>query len=107
VNSKRSELVEVLREARAFLARPGNDFAWSSWDDASSALREIDDIIARIEVADMPDRSISQILFAPTGPIQEVSLSSGWGDEFLDLSSRFDAAIEQAYGTNVKKKQRG
>jgi hypothetical protein len=31
-------------------------------------------------------------LFAPTGPIQEVSLSSGWGDMFLELAKRMDAA---------------
>ena len=28
-----------------------------------------------------------------TGPIQEVALSSGWGDAFLDLADRFDAAM--------------
>jgi len=33
-------------------------------------------------------------LFAPTGPIQEVSLSSGWGQEFLELAERFDKEYE-------------
>jgi hypothetical protein len=32
------------------------------------------------------------ILFLPTGPMQEVSLSSGWGDEFVALADRFDRA---------------
>jgi hypothetical protein len=31
------------------------------------------------------------VLFAPTGPLQELSLSSGWADDFLKLASRFDA----------------
>jgi len=30
------------------------------------------------------------MLFAPTGPIQEISIENGWGDEFLNLSSNFD-----------------
>ena len=30
------------------------------------------------------------MLFLPTGPIQEVSLSSGWGDAFVALADRFD-----------------
>ena len=32
------------------------------------------------------------MLFLPTGPIQEVSLSSGWGDAFVALADRFDLA---------------
>ena len=101
MNSKHQKLVEVLREARQFLSRPDNDFAWSSWDDAPAALREIDGIIARIESGNIPKRSDIELLFLPTGPIQEVSVSSGWGQEFVELASRFDAAIECAYGADV------
>jgi hypothetical protein len=27
----------------------------------------------------------------PTGPLQELSLDSGWGAEFVDLADRFDS----------------
>jgi hypothetical protein len=37
------------------------------------------------------------VLFAPTGPVQEVSVSSGWGDEFLILANEFDAALAEVY----------
>jgi hypothetical protein len=92
-------LIQVLREARELLVRPDNDFTWSSWEDAEAALKEIDGILSRLESGDPPRRGGIEILFLPTGPIQEVSLSSGWGQEFVDLANRFDAAIEQAYGT--------
>jgi hypothetical protein len=82
-------------------SRPDNDFAWSSWKDAPAALSEIDGIIARIESGDMPERTAISVLFLPTGPIQEVSVSSGWGQEFLDLASRFDSAVARAYGGDV------
>ena len=36
-----------------------------------------------------------QVLFAPTGPVQEVSISSGWGEEFLTLASRFDTELSR------------
>jgi hypothetical protein len=101
MNSKPQRLIDVLREAREFLACPGNDYAWSSWEDAPAALREIDGIIARIESGDMPKRSNIELLFLPTGPIQEVSVSSGWGQEFIELANRFDAAIEGAYRADV------
>lgn len=81
-------LISVLREARGNLARPDNDVAWSSREGPDDALGELDGLIGLIgslEGGQLPPRLALTVLFAPTGPIQEVSLSSGWGDEFLVL----------------------
>jgi hypothetical protein len=93
--STTNELVEVLRETREFLARPDNNFIWSHWDGAADALREFDALVAQIESGDTSRRSDLELLFAPTGSIQEVSISSGWGEEFLTLSARLDAVIKR------------
>jgi len=85
------KLITILREARAFLAREGNDFSWSSWRDQAQANYEIDSIITKLENGSVPDM---RVLFAPTGPIQEVSLSSGWGHEFIELAEQFDKEYE-------------
>ncbi len=85
------KLINVLKEARALLALEGNDFSWSSWGDQYQAISEIDSIITELENGLVPDM---RVLFAPTGPIQEVSLSSGWGQEFLELAERFDKEYE-------------
>jgi hypothetical protein len=85
------KLIAILREARTFLALEGNDFSWSSWGDRNQAISEIDSIIRELEKGSVPDM---RILFVPTGPIQEVSLSSGWGNEFLELANRFDKEYE-------------
>jgi hypothetical protein len=90
------KLIDVLREARELLARPDNSFLWSSWDSCEDALRQVDGLITRIEAGDMPDRMDLTVLFAPTGDIQEVAESSGWGREFLALAERFDSAIGSA-----------
>ncbi|GAA1420702.1 hypothetical protein ACFQZ4_48050 [Catellatospora coxensis] len=84
-------LVIVLGEVRERLARPDNDFSWSSFMDADAALAEIDGLIVRVRAEGSVPFALS-VLFAPTGPIQEVALSSGWGDEFLALADRFDDA---------------
>jgi hypothetical protein len=86
-----------LRDARALLARPENDFAWSSWPAGTHAIRELDALIAHLEAGERPERLTLEVLFAQTGPIQEVSLSSGWAETFLALASRFDAALAKAY----------
>jgi hypothetical protein len=97
VDKARSELVLVLQEARLLLAQPGNDFAWSSWGSSEEALQELDAKIAAIEAGVLPDRLDLAVLFGPTGPIQEVSISSGWSLEFLNIVRRFDWAVERVY----------
>ena len=98
------KLIIVLQEARALLARPNNDFAWSSWNDASAALRELDGHITRLQAGELPSRADLDVLFLPTGPIQEVSVSSGWGGQFLALANRFDAAMRRLYGPHPRDK---
>lgn len=90
----RDDLLRVLRRTRERLARPDNNFLWSSWKDADAALREIDAAIAAIDAGGEIDLVNPRVLFAPAGPIQDVSASSGWGDAFLELSAQFDAAME-------------
>ena len=50
--------------------------------------------MAQINTGSLSDRADLTVLFAPTGPIQEVSLRSGWAEEFLMLAEEFDAALE-------------
>jgi hypothetical protein len=87
------ELIEILEEARFLLALPDNDFAWSSWEDGAAALSEVDILLEELKRGLLPQKHTLSVLFAPTGPIQEVSLSSGWGKSFLELAERFDTAL--------------
>jgi hypothetical protein len=88
----RVALANVLRSAAELLSLPDSDFAWSSWVDQAAAIAEIDAMLAVVESGELPDPTSLSTLFAPTGPIQEVSLSSGWADTFLKLAERYDRA---------------
>ncbi len=35
-----------------------------------------------------------KLLFLPTSDIQEISISSGWTERYLELSTRFDNALD-------------
>lgn len=90
-DQERSEVIEILDAARVLVARPGNDFSWSSWRDVEHALRELDGHLARLrEGGELRLGSMSS-LFAPTGPMQELATESGWGAVFGGLADRFDA----------------
>lgn len=91
----KDELISVLREAQTYLGRAKNSFDWSEWENAEQALRSVDSHIAAVERGDTSRLSDLALLFAPTGSIQEVSVSSDWGDEFLALAKRFDRALEK------------
>jgi hypothetical protein len=86
-------LISVLQETRTYLARKDNDFSLSSWQDQDQAITEIDSILNDLHNGSLQDIGT---LFAPTGPIQEVSSSSGWGDRFLELAEQFDEAYAMA-----------
>jgi hypothetical protein len=90
-------LKEVLRSAIELLSLPDNEFAWSSWRDKGAAIAEIEGILALVEAGELPERSSVSVLFAPTGPIQEVSISSGWGEAFLKLAERYDRAEQRLW----------
>jgi hypothetical protein len=96
-----TSLIDVLTRTRQLLLLPENDFAWSPWDDAEAAVRDIDRLIEVLREGKLPPRMDLGILFAPTGAIQEVSVSSGWDDEFIALSAQFDRAEERAYGRSA------
>jgi len=90
----KNELISVLRETESMLRKPDNDFVWSAWNGPEEAISGIESHITSIESGDFSRLSRLSLLYAPTGRIQEVSVSSGWGDAFLVLAERFDAALD-------------
>ena len=86
-------LLDIFYRARDLVALPNNDFAWSSWPNSDAALAEIDGIIAQLRRGELPDEMQMIMMFAPTGRMQELSMSSGWGNRFLQLASEFDIAV--------------
>lgn len=83
-------LILVLEAAIELLSLPDNDFCWSRWDDAAQAKGELLGMINMLNAGALPEKMSVSVLFAPTGPLQEVSLSSGWGEAFLRVASRYE-----------------
>ncbi len=88
------ELQYLMEELSVLLMLPETNFYLSHWNNAAEAKAEIQSYLS--EVADGNPAHLFQLrlLFAPGGPLQEVSLSSGWGDLFFDLAERLEAAIQ-------------
>ena len=89
-------LIAILRKTQELLSRKDNDFSWSSWKDDKEAISEIQTHLEKIERGDYSHLFDLEVSFAPTGAIQEVSLSSGWGDEYLAVAELFDEEVRRA-----------
>lgn len=83
-------LAHVLESAIELISIPDNDFCWSSWNGEQEAKQEMQSLTSIIRNGTLPDRIIVSVLFAPTGPLQEISLSSGWSDTFLKVAEKYD-----------------
>ena len=94
----RGVLLDVLRASIELLAIEENDFSWSSWKDSTAAVAEVSQLLAIAEAGGIPDRLTLSVIFAPTGPMQEVSISSGWGEAFLKVAERYDYAVKGIWG---------
>lgn len=89
-----SGLVAVLEDVLKIVETETQDVSWAGgwWDEADDMTADLRDHLSRLRQADTSRMAELKVLFLPTGPLQEVSISSGWSTRYLDLAARFDAA---------------
>ncbi len=71
------------------------DVFWSRYDSVQHLINDLDREVDRLKIKDHTVLRDLEILFAPTGSLQEISISNGWSDEFLVLAQEFDHLYEQ------------
>ena len=84
-------LRSLLARCRELVAG-SEDFVWSGMD-AADIRQSLDAGMVSITGNSKPDVGELTLLFAPTGPLQETSISNDWSEEFLAIASEFDALI--------------
>lgn len=83
-------LTHILESAIELVNIPDNVFFWSYWEDSEEATKEISILLNMVKSGTLPERAEVGVLFSPTGPLQEISLSSGWSEPFLILVNKYD-----------------
>lgn len=100
-NEPVENLIEILHSSIELLSIPNNDFCWSSWEDSTQAINEIEELIVTIQNGYLPERLDVSVLFSATGPIQEVSVSSGWAETFLRVAKKFDEVEKMLWDKKI------
>ncbi|MEN9578095.1 MAG: hypothetical protein RJA70_1104 [Pseudomonadota bacterium] len=89
-----TDLLTILKDARLLLEIPQNDFQYSPWNDRADALLALDHFAAELTAGQMPARAL-KVYFSATGPLQDVSMASGWQHQFVDLAVRADKLLNR------------
>jgi hypothetical protein len=85
-------ILEALRRTLE-LVLSSQTSAWAG-EEAAQIAHQLRDAIAALESGRSVDRTRLEVMFAPTGAIQETSIDNGWGDEFLSLSQVVDRFLD-------------
>ncbi len=88
-----TELHLILSRCRELLTT-SDDSIWSCLD-VCAILLSVDAGLAALSTDSPIDVTELTLLFLPTGPLQETSMSNTWSDEYLTLSERFDVVISK------------
>ena len=87
------DLINTLEELLA-LVEQSKDSAWASMD-KKMVVGKLGKQIDKMRKGKAGNLIELRVLFAPTGPIQEISIDNGWGERFVELAGEFDKLIDQ------------
>ena len=95
VDEKVANLITILNKIKAIIEKNTTSVAWSRFESKEEVISKLDNHIERIQSHKFNKMWDLVILFAPTGSLQEISISNGWEDVYLVLASEFDTAIKE------------
>ena len=94
IDNKETVIIEILETIKKLILEPRTDISWSTFDNKDDLIVEIDAHIQKLKLKDFSKVRYLILLFAPTSDFQEISLSSGWSKDYLNISERFDVSIK-------------
>lgn len=89
------KLIQLTKKLIEILHRPNTDVTWSRWDTPQEAIQYMQNLLMQLENGEINAVRELKFLFGPTASLQEIAMSSGWGNEYFDLSSESDILIAE------------
>jgi len=84
------EVAGILRQIRSKIY-PETDFLWAGFVDHNEFLAELNADIQKLESCDIATLKKIHVEFLPTCTYQEIAISNGWSNEYMELADKFDA----------------
>jgi hypothetical protein len=83
------KVAEILNQIKSFV-NTNSDTVWSRFDSTEQFLADLNQDIINIENCNFLTLDKVNSEFGPTSTYQEISISNGWGDNYIKLSDKFD-----------------
>lgn len=94
------KVAELLLQIKSCITEE-SDTVWAGFDNVEAFLAELDKDIDNIQQCDFQTLKKVHIEFLPTCTYQELSLSNGWSEMYLQLAIEFDAIYERLKEKNA------
>jgi hypothetical protein len=87
------EIIKIIKTARLKIT-DDTELVWSGYDSVAGLQAAIDNDIKELIAGDLTKLDSFKFHFLPTSTFQEISLSNGWSEEYMELSLDFDKYYE-------------
>ena len=87
------EIIDLIKRIKDHVSIENCDVTQSFFNSKEEIIDEIDDHIERLSNSDLSKINDLILLFLPTSDFQEISISNGWSEEYLQISAKFDELI--------------
>ncbi|WP_054811281.1 hypothetical protein [Nocardia arizonensis] len=85
------EIIAILADVLSIVRAVDQDMMWqATYADTEELVSDIEDHTARLRRGDHTRLRDLSFTFAPTGPLCEIAIGSGWSDRYLALADRLD-----------------
>ena len=91
--SEIQSITDLIQTIRAKIT-DDTDVIWAGYNNPTELQAEIDKDLNELKNGNLDILVNFKDRFLPTATFQEVSISNGWGEEFLTLADRFDKLYE-------------
>lgn len=88
-----NELITELEKIIEFYKIPSANFDFTNYNSSQDAIHEMNLIISGLKNDDNNALDRLSFLFAPASVIQDISIDSGWSDEYMKISTNVDVLI--------------
>ncbi len=92
-NKKIEAVINILESIKEIIKAPETDMIHSGFDSSEDLIEELDKHIQNLTKEDFSKIDDLIILFAPTSDLQEIAIDNGWGKLYIDISEKFDSAL--------------
>lgn len=84
------EVSEILADIKSRID-DNTDTVWAGFDNTEVLIKELDSDQKQIELLDIDTLEKIMVEFLPTSTYQELAMSNGWSDEYLQIAEKFDS----------------